>query len=79
MTASDKTKDGGSSTPMLRQGRLPFGDAQTLDDAVFCLRYILGQIEGCRTYRPNIGQVSSATSGLRLAIAELERLPTGDA
>lgn len=53
-------------------GFLPFfGTAETCEQAVEGLCYILQQIQADRTYRPNIGQTNAAETSLVWAIRKL--------
>lgn len=47
---------------------IPHGEAVDMKSMLHGLAYILRQIEGTSTYRPHIGQVTSATSSLRMAL-----------
>jgi hypothetical protein len=54
------------------RGFLPmFDEAKDSADAIYGLLYILQQIQATNSYKPTIGQVTSATSSLEFAIRAL--------
>lgn len=47
---------------------LPHGEATDEASMLHGLSYVLRQIEGTNSYRPHIGQCTSATTALRMAL-----------
>lgn len=52
---------------------LPHGEATDEASMLHGLSYVLRQIENTSTYRPHIGQCTSATSALRMALDHFAR------